>query len=224
MAEEMLSREIFSPDHYVFYQKDGGYHDFIAVEEYLYNAIPVIFDKISGANESDNAVSMEKEIIQTEITEYYTKNTLISEVQSDPAFGNYGRMIFLVDSGYMGGSNLGNLSLAWYNYIDPDKTVEICNYMKSQAENGNTFFMIYIQMKKRRLIRKMEIPDYSFLKGARPPGEVGLAQTEAERRLPGRSISSTLFRNTTQSIRCRCQRLLLMYADIHSAAVWRLPE
>ena len=40
----------------------------------------------------------------------------------------------------MGGSTLENLSLAWYNYIDPDKTVEICNYMKSQAENGNTFF------------------------------------------------------------------------------------
>ncbi len=31
MAEEMLSREIFTPDHYVFYQKEGGYHDFNAV-------------------------------------------------------------------------------------------------------------------------------------------------------------------------------------------------
>ena len=86
----LLSREIFTPDHYVFYQKDGGYHDFNAVEEYLYNALPVIFDKISQDGESDNTVSMEKEIIQTEITEYYSKNTLISEVQNDPAFGDYG--------------------------------------------------------------------------------------------------------------------------------------
>lgn len=89
MADEMLSREIFTPDHYVFYQKDGGYHDFNAVEEYLYNALPVIFDKLIQTEESDNAVSMEKEITKTEITEYYTKNTLISEVQSDPAFDNY---------------------------------------------------------------------------------------------------------------------------------------
>ena len=43
MAEEMLSREIFTPDHYVFYQKDGGYHDFNAVQEYLYNALPLFF-------------------------------------------------------------------------------------------------------------------------------------------------------------------------------------
>ena len=150
MADEMLSREIFTPDHYVFYQKDGGYHDFNAVEEYLYNALPVIFDKISQDGESDNAVRMEKEITQTGITEYYTRNTLISEVQSDPAFGNYGRLIFPVDSGYMGGSTLGNLSLAWYNYIDPDKTVEICNYMKTQAENGNTFFYdIYTDEEKK---------------------------------------------------------------------------
>ncbi len=150
IADEMLSREIFTPDHYVFYQKDGGYHDFNAVEEYLYNALPVIFDKLIQTEESDNAVSMEKEITKTEITEYYTKNTLISEVQSDPAFDNYGRLIFPVDSGYMGGSTLGNLSLAWYNYIDPDKTVEICNYMKTQAESGDNFFYdIYTDEEKK---------------------------------------------------------------------------
>ena len=44
MAEEMLTREIFTPDHYVFYQKDGGNHDFDAVQEYLYNALPLFFD------------------------------------------------------------------------------------------------------------------------------------------------------------------------------------
>ncbi len=43
MAEEMLSRETFTPEHYVFYQKDGGYHDFDAVQEYLYNALPLFF-------------------------------------------------------------------------------------------------------------------------------------------------------------------------------------
>ena len=43
MAKEMLSRKIFTPEHYVFYQKEGGYHDFDAVQEYLYNALPLFF-------------------------------------------------------------------------------------------------------------------------------------------------------------------------------------
>ena len=43
MADEMLGRDIFTPDHYVFYQKDGCYHDFNAVTEYLYNALPLFF-------------------------------------------------------------------------------------------------------------------------------------------------------------------------------------
>lgn len=43
MADEMLTREIFTPEHYVFYLKDGGYHDHNAVQEYLYNALPLFF-------------------------------------------------------------------------------------------------------------------------------------------------------------------------------------
>ena len=46
MANEMLSRETFTPEHYVFYQKDGGYHDFDAVQEYLYNALPLFFKNL----------------------------------------------------------------------------------------------------------------------------------------------------------------------------------
>jgi len=132
MAEEMLSRnEIFTPDHYVFYQKDGGYHDFDAVREYLYNALPVFFEDI-------------------EIEEYYSKETSIADVANDPEFGDYGRLIFPVNSGYMSGSTLGDLRLTWYNYIDPDKTVEICNYMKAHAENGDViFYDIYSEAEKK---------------------------------------------------------------------------
>ena len=43
MANEMLSRNTFTPEHYVFYQKDSGQHDLYAVQEYLYNALPVFF-------------------------------------------------------------------------------------------------------------------------------------------------------------------------------------
>ena len=34
MADEMLGRDIVTPDYYVFYQKDGGYHDFNPVTEF----------------------------------------------------------------------------------------------------------------------------------------------------------------------------------------------
>lgn len=42
--QEMLKRNyVFSPDHVVYYRKQGGYHDFNAVQEYLYNALPLFF-------------------------------------------------------------------------------------------------------------------------------------------------------------------------------------
>ena len=42
--EEMLKRnDVFTSDHVVYYQKEGGRHDFEAVEEYIYNALPLFF-------------------------------------------------------------------------------------------------------------------------------------------------------------------------------------
>ena len=148
MAEEMLERsDVFTPEHYVFHLKDGGYHDFDAVQEYLYNALPLFFrdgtENISSTNDETDTVS------ETENTVVYTKETRIREVQSDPAFGDYGRLIFPVNSGYMSGDTLGSLRLTWYNNIDPDKTVEICNYLKSHAKAGETvFYDIYSEEEK----------------------------------------------------------------------------
>ena len=70
----------------------------------------------------------------------YTADTKIADVQSDPVFGTYGRLIFPVNEGYYSGTTLGELRLTWYNGIDPDKTVEIVNYMKDHAEAGETIF------------------------------------------------------------------------------------
>ncbi len=138
MAEEMLSRDIFTPDHYVFYQKDGGYHDFNAVQEYLYNALPLFFREKNDTSENMLANSQS-----------YTTDTAISDVINDPAFGEYGRLIFPVDTGYFSGKTLGDLRLTWYSNIDPNKTVEIANYMKSHAEAGETiFYDIYTDKEK----------------------------------------------------------------------------
>ncbi len=131
MADEMLSRELFTPEHYVFYQKDGGYHDFNAVQEYLYNALPLFF-KEKGEDSTD-----------------YTPISRIREVMNDPAFGEYGRLLFPAQSSYYSGDTLGNLRLTWYNYIDPDTTVEIVNTLKHRAESGETiFYDIYTDAEK----------------------------------------------------------------------------
>ena len=74
------------------------------------------------------------------MTEIYTRETKISEVISDPIFGDYGRLIFPVNPGYYSGTTLGDLFLTWYSNIDPDKTVEICNYLKSHAQAGEMIF------------------------------------------------------------------------------------
>lgn len=43
-AAEMIDRgDFFTAENYVFYEKNGGYHDFDAVAEYLYNALPLFF-------------------------------------------------------------------------------------------------------------------------------------------------------------------------------------
>lgn len=91
------------------------------------------------------------EHMQTEVetSDLYTVDTRISDVIADPVFGEYGRLIFPVDTGYYSGDTLGSLRLTWYSNIDPDKTVEITNYMKEHAGQGDTiFYDIYSEEEK----------------------------------------------------------------------------
>lgn len=99
----------------------------------------------------------------------YSVNTKIADVLSDPVFGEYGRLIFPVDSGYYSGDTLGDLRLTWYNNIDPDKTVEIVNYLKDHAEAGDTiFYDIYTEDEKAADPAKGDTGLF-FFKGS--PGE-----------------------------------------------------
>ena len=130
MAEEMMTRDVFTPDHDVFYQKDGGSHDFDAVQEYLYNALPLFF------REENQGVA-------------FTAESSIDEVRTYPAFGDYVRLIFPVNEGYYSGRTIGDLSLTWYSEIRPEKTVEICNYFKEHADAGDViFYDIYTDEEK----------------------------------------------------------------------------
>ena len=83
-------------------------------------------------------------------THTYTRDTSVNEVRNDAVFGDYGRLIFPIDEGYYSGNTLGDLSLVWYNNIDPDKTVEIANYFRDHAQAGETiFFDIYTEEEKQ---------------------------------------------------------------------------
>ncbi|WP_443950618.1 alpha/beta hydrolase-fold protein [Ruminococcus bicirculans (ex Wegman et al. 2014)] len=133
MAEEMLSRsEVFTPDHYVFYQREGGQHDHISCREFMYNALPLFF---GGEN------------VQTDS---FTENTTVAEVKANVAFGDFGRLLFPVDRTVSDDMTLKDVSSSstytWYNYIKPEKTVEIVNYLKNAAESGQQiFYNIYTE-------------------------------------------------------------------------------
>ncbi len=91
---------------------------------------------------------MQKVFAQTaDDVQPYTRQTRINDVMNDPAFGDYGRLIFPVNTGYWSGTTLEQLQLTWYNYIDPDKTVEVCNYLRAHA--NNCFIDIYTEVEKQ---------------------------------------------------------------------------
>ena len=125
--------------------------------------IPSENDQVQEAGGAD---SVQKD---QHTSEPYTVNTAIADVINDPVFGEYGRLIFPVDSGYYSGDTLGNLHLTWYNNIDPDQTVEIANYLKNHAEAGNiVFYDIYTEEEKAADPEK-EDTGLFFFKGT--PGE-----------------------------------------------------
>lgn len=79
----------------------------------------------------------------------FTTDTAISEVVDDPVFGDYGRLLFPVDSGYASGDTLGTLNLTWYHNIDPNETVAIVNDLYTRASAGETvFYDIYSEAEK----------------------------------------------------------------------------
>ena len=120
MAMAALS-DTFNASNFSYHQKQGGQHDLYAVWEFCYNALPFFFPSTDF--------------------EPFTRESLIEDVINDPAFGDFGRLLFPADHSYWSGTTLEELRLTWYTGIDPDKTVEIVNYLKTQALEGNLIFI-----------------------------------------------------------------------------------
>ena len=131
MAEEMLSRsDVFTPDHYVFYQREGGQHDHYSCREFMYNALPLFFGGDTVKHTDD-----------------FSENTLLSDIMNDPVFGDFGRLL-LPQSNYTG-TTLSDLSITWYGHPDTAKSVEVINALKSQAQTGQQiFYDIYTDEEK----------------------------------------------------------------------------
>ena len=79
----------------------------------------------------------------------FATKSKIRDVINDPAFGNYGRLLFPVQRNYMQGASLGTMKLSWYTNICPDDTVEVVNYLWTQASAGKPiFYDIYTEEEK----------------------------------------------------------------------------
>lgn len=102
---------------------------------------------------SETAVQgAEAALQQTAIPEkYYTENSKVTEVMRDPAFWDYGHLIFPVDIAISEDLELKDVEdiLPWYSEVNPKKTVEIVNYMKDRVTDGEQiFYDIYSEEEK----------------------------------------------------------------------------
>ena len=134
--QEMLTRELFTPENLHYAIIEGGRHDVDACERYLYHALQNFFGNREGAHLRFEPV---------------TRDTLVRDVIDNPVFEDYGRLLFPVDLTIprdMTLEDVGDL-LVWYHHVNPDKTVEIVNSLGERAASGDTaFFDIYTEEEK----------------------------------------------------------------------------
>jgi len=130
-----------------FRERQGYTHDADAANEYTYNGMRFFWHVRHGEEEAGLP---------------YTADTPIDLVRNDPAFDEWGRLIFPVDAGYMGGSTLGTMTLTWYSNIVPDETVTVCNYLRSHAEAGDVFYDIYTEDEKAADPQKVDTGLFFF--------------------------------------------------------------
>ncbi len=99
------------------------------------------------------------------------RNTTVEEVINDKDFEGFGNLIFPVDLDINPNTTLENVGsyYMWYNDINPNKTVEIINYLKSEAESGNQIFYDIYTDEERKEDPDKENTGIFFFRGN--PGE-----------------------------------------------------
>lgn len=120
-----------------FRVKTGYSHDGGACMTYMYNGLLGFWNTNSSQNKISNA-------------SFDLKST-VEQVKKDESFTGFGELIFPVDVNIPNNTTLEKVGdyYAWYNYINPNKTVEIVNYMKEQVNQENKiFYDIYTDEEK----------------------------------------------------------------------------
>ncbi len=80
------------------------------------------------------------------------RKTRIIDIINNPIFENYGRYIFPIHRQISSSLTIENLDsiYTWYNYMKPERTIEIINYFISQIKKGNKiFYDIYTDEEKK---------------------------------------------------------------------------
>jgi predicted esterase len=120
--------------------------------------------------ETDTESTVDIEV-STEEEMKYTANTKVWDVINEPVFEGYGRLIFPADRTIdknMTLSEVGSI-LTWYNNVNPDRTVEIVNYMKTKAEAGEQIFYDIYTDEEKAADPEKETTGLFFFRGS--PGE-----------------------------------------------------
>ena len=78
----------------------------------------------------------------------FTQSSTVGEVVSDPAFDDFGRLLFPVDRTVTEDMTLREVSTSsvyvWYNYIDASRTVSVVNELRERSLAGEQiFYSIY---------------------------------------------------------------------------------
>lgn len=98
-------------------------------------------------------VARNKEIENKNTLSYFTKDSKVSDVIENTSFYSFGSLIFPVDRTIdknMTLATVGDIYI-WYNYINPDKTVEIVNFLKQEADSGKQiFYNIYTEEEMKK--------------------------------------------------------------------------
>ena len=93
----------------------------------------------------------------------FTRTSKVGDVVSDPVLKGFGRLLFPVQRSYWSGETLEALRLTYYNYIDPDMTVDIVNQFHDRAASGETvFYDIYSDAEKAADPRKQDTGLFFF--------------------------------------------------------------
>ena len=113
--------------------KNGFSHNHTAFMTYMYNGLLGFWK-----NEEENK---------------FTLYSTTQQVINDEYFKGFGRLIFPVHRNIPSNTKLQDIGsyYTWYNYINSYKTVEIVNYLRNKAKEGNKiFYDIYTDEEKRQ--------------------------------------------------------------------------